>query len=428
MREAIRAALIALAVSTFGVFVIVPLTAKAFGMALLIYGAAPPPLYLIAELTLIALSPVLVIRAFFKRNDRRAITIRPRGSLLMEIFIILWIAIFLTSGGLTYRHQDVLTGVASRGLLLRVALTLINTTTIVAAALLLERRSWRHYALVAAYLLSLIASGGRGLSVQVLLCIYFARWIVTARGGSEVPSQYTTEGSEPRPSARRGRLVRERIFTLRNLIALGVGVIVLGIWGELRDAQHRLVFSTLLRAADPYWYLSWRHEVVNGGNFRLLWDDLYRISTLPLRWLGYHYSFGVDGASLILERYLHIPHRQGVSLPITYIGEGLLFHGVLGAIAYQGMVIIAVICNFWLMRRAGGLKASLKVAWVSFEIAKCFFLYPKSLSGVFLVLYYEPWRDYLLIMILSQLCLAASRGQINEQFDTRFVVHKRRHS
>ena len=115
------------------------------------------------------------------------------------------------------------------------------------------------------------------------------------------------------------------------------------------------------------------------------------------------YDFTIDGAEHILEYKLDIVSVEGVSLPITYIGEGLLLDGYSGAMLFQILTYLMVFASFCLLARVRGLRSSLLIALVAFQVVKCIFLYPKSLSGVFLVMFYETLRDYLLLLFLSQI-------------------------
>ena len=102
----------------------------------------------------------------------------------------------------------------------------------------------------------------------------------------------------------------------------------------------------------------------------------------------------------LIDKYLGIPFREGVSLPITLAGEGFLFNGFFGAIFYYFMASLMIIAIFKVLEYLLKIDVYIYIVFVAATVVKCFLLYSQSLSGVFLVLFYETFRDLFLLFFI----------------------------
>jgi|GEM_PF-1604533 len=416
MRESLRIATWALIWATLGIFCVVPVLILAFGFQEIIFYRGDITFEILA-LNASLVIPLVVGLLLIKRQSWRTLlpASRVQGQTGLQIFIGGWILIFLLFGGLDYRQSDVDVGYAARSIPLQIAQVLGNLVTICAVAVYVESRSTGLRRLggmlsVLALALALILSGSRGLVVQLLLTVWIALHLQLTTCRELVPIANfpgsMASGVVPR---RLQHAVAPRLFSVKVAMLGLLTIALLGAWGAIRDEQQDTLFATLYRAAEPYWHHALVRQREQGSDLTVLMESFVRIASIPGRWFGIQYDFSINGSEHILKYKLDIDPREGVSLPITYIGEGILFDGYSGAILFQTLTYLMVVASFWLLARVRGLRSSLIIALVAFQVVKCIFLYPKSLSGVFLVMLYETLRDYVMLFFLSQLLTGCSK-------------------
>jgi hypothetical protein len=407
MREVYRLSAIAVFLSCVAVFVAVPAAAMALGMADLIYTESRVDPW-DTVLNLAALLPMLLPLVWVLRLAPDPLPSRSGGALPVSVVLAvvgLWCAVYLLSGGMSYRVTDLYEGQGARGAGLRVAQTLTNVVMILAVAANLERGRPPTRALAGALCLVLplacfILAGGRGLVMQLVLTLGVARHLVHS-------SHHVALASVPMRSGARwlGGAPGQwsvRFLTLPRLL-IGVGGLSgLALWGVLRDPDSGpVVFAALHRAAEPYWHDAQAAYQRNGFDITVLWDALHRMLSIPGRWIGLQYESSVDGAERILEDRLGIPFVEGISLPITFFGEGMLLAGHYGAalfcLAAMGMVLLGIGLTRFMLVRSWPVYS----AFLAMQVVKSLMLYPKSLSGTVLVMVYETCRDGLLLALLT---------------------------
>jgi hypothetical protein len=354
--------------------------------------------------------PLVAGLFLIERRSWRALTpvTREQGQIWLRIFIGGWILIFLLFGGLDYRQSDVNIGYGARSMPLQIVLALGNLVTVSAAAVLVASRSTGSRGrggmlFVLALAFVLVMSGSRGLVVQLLLTVSIALHLqlMTCR---ELAPIKCPDSMVPDIIARAPKQPDvPRLFSVKVALLGLLTIALLGVWGSFRDEQQDTLFATIYRAAEPYWHHALVRQREQGSDLSVLTESVGRIASIPGRWFGAQFDSTIDGAEHILEYKLDIVPVEGVSLPITYIGEGLLLGGHLGAMLFQILTYLMVITSFGLLVRLRGLRSSLLISLVAFQVVKCIFLYPKSLSGVFLVMFYETFRDYVMLFLLSQI-------------------------
>lgn len=314
------------------------------------------------------------------------------------LFIFAWVIAFCLTGGLYYRDSDVLEGYASRGMALQIVLMVQNTIIICCSYLLFTFNvlRWRKRAtvvvIIALFACSIAFSGSRGILVQLALTIWGTKLISTA-SSAEI---YARRKGLLSLSGLITNVVTALRYILLGILAAGA----LGVWGLFRDGQDDILFSTLLRAAEPYWHHAYVYHEGRGVNWNILSDALSRIMSIPQRWFGISFEGSIDGHEYILGYYLEIDSEEGVSLPITLLGHGFLFAGHIGAFAFCVFAALMVVISIRMLRALPFPNQPLYCAFIAYQFTKCFFFYPKSLSGIFLVLFYETARDYVALYLL----------------------------
>jgi hypothetical protein len=403
----IRMATWALIFSTLLIFCIVPIAILFFGHENIIFYRGEIGTGLILFNASLAI-PLLVGLFFFKNQSLSGI--QNAGSLRTPlgfyVLVLGWMIVYVSFGGLEYRDFDVKYGYDARSWPLKLSLTFNNIIALCTAALLIEtqgKKIWKQSTLIAVFLIFIfVLSGSRGIVLQLLLTI----WVSFFLKNTPISNGLAKHQNLEIPSMSMDSVINKstfdfNFFSKKNIVIGALLILILGAWGVFRDNQEDILFSTLYRASEPFWHHAFVHFTENGNDISILWDSLDRIISIPGRWLGLTYESSIDGAELILDQKLGIVPSEGVSLPITYVGEGFLFHGYSGAIFFQILVYGIVIASFYFLKILKGVRPSLFVALVAFQVVKCIFLYPKSVSGVFLVMFYETTRDYILLLAVS---------------------------
>jgi len=403
----IRMATWALLFSTLLIFCIVPIVILFFDYEKIIFyrGEIGPQLILFNASLCI---PLLIGLFYFKNQSPLGVqnSWAGRNPIGFYILMVCWMFVYVTYGGLEYRDFDVKFGYDARSWPLKLSLTFNNIIVLCTAAMLIEtqgKKLWRQSTLIAFFLIFIfVLSGSRGIVLQVLLTIWVSltlKNIPMTKGLSQLRKPEISTISVD--SYKNKSVFEVNIFSKKNLLIGALLVTMLGAWGVFRDDQEDILFSTIYRASEPFWHHAYVHFIENGYDTSILWNSLDRIISIPGRWFGLTYDSTIDGAEFILDQKLGIAPAEGVSLPITYVGEGFLFNGYLGAMLFQILVYVIAIASFYFLKIMKGLRPSLFIALVAFQIVKCIFLYPKSISGVFLVMFYETSRDYILLIIVS---------------------------
>lgn len=411
MREVYRLAALALILSCTVVFVAVPAVALALGLSDRIFIAGPmePGVPL---LNLVALSPLLLAWAWTRTRADGPIS--PSTSGVMRVpavlaVVLVWCTVYLLSGGMEYRETDLYEGYAARSPLLRVAQILSNSVMVLAAAVNLGPRPFGRQAVAALLCLllplaSFAGAGGRGLVVQLLLTCWIARYLWHAEQSE--PVLFDSAARDRQHATPERRRSSRRLMTWSAQLGCVLGVVVLAWWGARRDNVTEplsIVFFTLLRAAEPYWHHAWTVHQAGGVDLTVLTDVLDRVLSIPGRWMGFEYASSVDGAERILQYRLNIPYVEGISLPITFFGEGMLFAGHPGAAMFSMGAAVVALVGIYAARSVPIPSRPICVALLAQQVVKCLLVYPKSLSGIVLVMIYETGRDALLLVLISYL-------------------------
>jgi len=164
------------------------------------------------------------------------------------------------------------------------------------------------------------------------------------------------------------------------------------------------VLSTLFRLSEPYWYFSFTHIKQYGSvGYEILERSIENILSIFIRPFGVHYDYSIDGSDYLLEHYLAITKEPGKSLPITFIGEGALFMGLVGSTVYTLIASIMFFASLSIFNIAKYPDKCLKMVFLALLASSAIRLYPLSLSGVFLVSFYETTLNYVVLYFLTSL-------------------------
>jgi hypothetical protein len=378
------------------IFVVVPIVAVVLGYDQSIYENGEISINLLLSNTFSAM-PFFLAAGFCRvsvpyphRLDRSEQANYP---VVLSLFVIGWTVAFLLFGGLTYREEDVSLGFAARSPVLNLlqpfesAIQLSCTYLfLVMPRLATPLRSLAIISIVS-YSSGIILSGSRGLVMQLLLSFWASRQLVAVQFPPRANSAL---------SAAVGRLIKVVFYLLAAL----VGIAIIGVWGVYRDKTDDVVFETLFRLAEPYWYYATVYHEGRDIDWNVLGDALTRIASIPQRWFGVSFDGTIDGHEVIVEKYLGITNQEGVSLPITLVGEGQLFAGHIGAFLFNSAAAGMICLSVRIVHSLPFANKILLICFLANVFSRCFLLYPKSLSGTFLVLFYEVLRDYVVICVL----------------------------
>lgn len=303
--------------------------------------------------------------------------------------------LFLFLGGLDYRENDAEIGYGSRGVLLDFILSLYNVMIIIALSIV-NRLKYSKYSekligflSVLIFIIVVSLSGSRGIVLQFVLSVVFL--FAFKRKNSISKASYL------------------KIFlTGKNVLIIFFIFTVFGIIGYFRDQYSNINFELLYRVSEPYWYMSFKHSNKFGGDFSLLSDSFSRILQIFTNFFGSNFNGTIEGSDYYLSKYLDIEFSEGKSLPITLFGFGYLLNPYYGVIVVLFMTLLLV--KFSLIINV---YFSEKIIWgyefLIFFSTSCLIIYSKSLSGVFQILIYEKFRDFLFLIFLSVLWLVSKR-------------------
>lgn len=317
----------------------------------------------------------------------------------VAILLMAWCILYLLGDGLNYRQNDVSSSIANRSPILRIAIITNGAAMVGATYVFLARgqaKSLQRILLnssVLFFLAVLVVSGSRGLVLSAFISIFLAN----------ILKKHTENG--PNPKVRFSEITSFVMRNVGNLVKIMVlaciALVLIAIWGAQRDNYESVSFSLLFRLSEPYWhfsYLAWQNS---GADTSLFADALQRIGSIPMRWIGFQFEGSVDGADYFLDRYLGIESREGVSLPLTLLGHGLLAGGYIGVfLNFFIVAAFATTLNRCLLRILPS-SPSVIIALLAYQLSKAVTIYPKTLSGAFLYLGYELFRDMVIILLIA---------------------------
>ena len=337
---------------------------------------------------------------FRERQKYLAVSqLRFSNASFVAILLLLWCTIYLLGDGLNFRQNDVSTGIANRSSFLRIAIITNGAAMVGATYIFLARGQAKApqrilmNISVFVFLGVLAGSGSRGLVLSALISIFLGNLLKkraengpSARGKfSEIPT-----------------VVMRKVANLgKTMILAGIALALIGIWGSQRDNYESVSFSLLFRLSEPYWHFSYSAWQNMGADPSLFADALQRIGSIPMRWFGFQFEGSVDGTEYFLDRYLGIEFREGVSLPLTLLGHGLLAGGYIGVfLNFFIVAAFATTLNRFLLRILPS-SPSVIITLLAYQLSKAVTIYPKTLSGAFLYLGYELFRDKVIILLIA---------------------------
>lgn len=400
-----RLAMICLIGSTLLVHVLVPYLLQLYRYDY-VFGTG---FTLVPSLYLIIIIPAAVVFVYFVTRKYAldidlATGLKCEKTLVAAVVLLLWCLFYVLGHGLNVRELDVEQGYNARSVFLRLCAPFIGISQIFAAYLCVSLRAninmvhkLRNALVILLYIALLILSGSRG---------YFFTFLLTALIGMSLAFP-----PKDKLSVRGNVSARVAIlWLLKKIIQLGLilGTFfaitsVMAIWGSIRDKQDDRLFSILFRFSEPFWYYAQGHWQSYGGDISLYADALQRIVSLPLRWGGMEFEGSVDGSDYFLSHYLSIQFVEGVALPITVVGHGFLAAGYWGV--FVNLMIVA--CALFLvlrqcikMQSLAYLPNGMLITFIAYLICKSLFIYSKSLSGTFLFIVYETFRDFIFMLII----------------------------
>ncbi len=317
------------------------------------------------------------------------------------LIVVAWSVLFFVGGGFGYRAQDVAMGYATRSLALELAFTSQGAATMIAIYLYITRKAGAplvNFGTTGMLILgaAMAVSGSRGYLLTLIVALVAASYIM---------AHHRIET---------GAVARRRAALSPQAIILGgTGFAVLAFLTYQRAGGAEIGFNVLFRLAEPYWVWAFEYAQATGGDPNVALFAVERVLSIPMRFLGVSFPYSIEGHEALFERYFGYIQREGVSLPITIVGEGLLFGGSGGAALFlalqNGMIISSIF--FWMQR----LKANvgMRIAFGALIASRCLGVTARTSTGSMLVFYYEPLRDILILLAIAmayQLLAGASSG------------------
>lgn len=366
------------------VYVVVPILTIQLGFDSIIYLGKLNNFAIYQNFTLCFIP--LFLALIFGRNDTHksiALTntvIHNNTSVFMFFIPLFWLVVFISFGGLSFR-TDIQTGP------IEIFFSIYPFIVILLIANLISTKNDTRLKLISktclliAFILFNYLNGSRGYLLELILpflLFYYFRLKLDGR------SRFSFNLKN----------FRFLIFCLFIIILLSI---MLSLLGVERDGTSNPLFQGLYRLSEPYW--AFAYDYYDGYfNFELLSDSFYRTLSIFFRGIDYGITGSYDGKEVYLSM-LYISGSEGVSLPITLIGNGYMIGGYWGAVSsvlLACFVIILVIKMIYIIPFRNNV---FRLAFLLYFIAKLWNLHAKSISGVFLFLLFESIRDYLFLFI-----------------------------
>ena len=114
----------------------------------------------------------------------------------------------------------------------------------------------------------------------------------------------------------------------------------------------------------------------------------------------FNVSGNIDGNTFYLPKILDVELLDGVSLPITLIGQGYLLSGSYGVVVLLILGVFIAIYGLRFILRWKVLDNNILNIYVVYYISKMFNFHAKSITGLTSYLIYESIRDLLLLTII----------------------------
>jgi hypothetical protein len=376
-------------------FVIVPIIIKLVGYETVIYLQYLDPKVILQNLLYIFIFIGLVYVFRIKKEKKVQFLEAPNLNRFSAIVLVAWVVLFLVLGGLTYRETDTVYGYNYRGIYLDFILSLYDLMIVIALSVAnrikLSSTKLKPLEIIAllCFLIVIVVSGNRGIFIQFIISYVFLTLLKTK-------------------NVQLNKNQFKRLFKLKYLSLIVLTALVFVGVGYFRDGYSNFGFETLFRLSEPYWYMSYDHSINYGGDASILVDSIERIAYIFTNTFGGTITGSIEGSDFYIYKYLGIEFVEGRSLPITLFGYGYILNPYFG-------VLITLIITLILLKL--GLKIntffSKKILW-GYEYSvyfatSCLLLYGKSLSGVFQVLIYEKFRDFLFLLALTLLWLTIKK-------------------
>jgi hypothetical protein len=376
-------------------YIIVPITIKSAGYEEVIYLQKVQPNVILQNLVyILVFSALLYIFRFKKKRNIQFLEV-PNLNRFSSIVLVSWVVLFLVLGGLTYRETDTVYGYNYRGFYLDFILSLYNIMVVIALSIAnrikfssTQVKPLEFMALLC-FLIAIIVSGSRGIFIQFIISFIFLKIVKTNK------NEFNNNIFK--------RLFQVKYLSLISLIAF----VFIGV-GYFRDGYSNFGFETLFRLSEPFWYMSYDHSINYGGDVSILIDSVERISYIFTNIFGGTITGSIEGSDFYINKYLGIEFVEGRSLPITLFGYGYILNPYYGVLITLVTTLILLKLGLMLIR-----FFSKKILW-GYEYAvyfatSCLLLYGTSLSGVFQVLIYEKFRDFLFLLALTLLWLTIKK-------------------
>jgi hypothetical protein len=376
-------------------YIIVPITIKSAGYEEVIYLQKVQSNVILQNLVYILVFSALLYFFRFKKKRNIQFLEVPNLNRFSSIVLVAWVLLFLVLGGLTYRETDTVYGYNYRGFYLDFILSLYNIMVVIALSIAnrikfssTQLKPLEFMALLC-FLIAIIVSGSRGIFIQFVISFIFLKILKINK--NEIKNNIFK------------RLFKVKYLSLISLIAF----VFIGV-GYFRDGYSNFVFETLFRLSEPFWYMSYDHSINYGGDLSILIDSVERISYIFTNTFGGTITGTIEGSDFYINKYLGIEFVEGRSLPITLFGYGYILNPYYGILITLVITLILLKLGLMLIR-----FFSKKILW-GYEYAvyfatSCLLLYGTSLSGVFQVLIYEKFRDFLFLLALTLLWLTIKK-------------------
>ena len=376
-------------------FIIVPIIIKLVGYEAVIYLQYLEPKVILQNLFYIFTFAGFAYVLRFRKEQKHQFLEAPNLNRFSAIILVTWVVLFLVLGGLTYRETDTVYGYNSRGIYLDFILSLYDLMIIIALSVAnrikfssTQLKPLEFIALLC-FLIVIIVSGNRGIFIRFIISYMFLM-VLKAK------------------NVQLNMNLFKHALKLKYLSLIGLTALVFIGIGYFRDSYSNFGFETLFRLSEPYWYMSYSHAIDYGGDFSIFIDSLERIAYIFTNAFGGTITGSIEGSDFYIYKYLGIEFVEGRSLPITLFGYGYILN------PYYG-VLLTLFVTIILLKL--GLKLntffSKKILWgyeyLAYFATSCLLLYDKSISGVFQVLIYEKFRDFLFLLVLTFLWLTIKK-------------------